>query len=39
MVVMKPLSMPNESRSTLASGTKQLVVQLALEMTLCLAAS
>src|SRR6266851_2979992 len=35
IVVMNPLSMPNESRSTLASGTKQFVVQLALEMTLC----
>ena len=34
-VVMKPLSMPTASLSTLATGARQLVVQEALEMTLC----
>src|SRR4029079_11215901 len=35
-VVIRPCSMPNVSSSTLTSGTKQLVVQLAAEMTLWL---
>src|SRR3569833_3341057 len=39
MVVMMPLTMPQCAISTLTTGARQLVVQLALEMTLCLAAS
>ena len=39
MVVMVPLSMPKPSSSTLATGARQLVVQLALEMTSCRAVS
>ena len=38
-VVMRPFSMPNASSSTLTSGTKQLVVQDALDTTLSLAGS
>ena len=36
---MMPLTMPKVSWSTLATGARQLVVQLALEMMLCLAGS
>ena len=36
---MKPFSTPKLSTSTLAIGARQLVVQLALEMTSCLALS
>src|SRR5580658_8444974 len=39
MVVMMPLTRPVVSRTTLTTGARQLVVQLALEMMLCLAAS
>src|ERR1700692_4034367 len=39
MVVMMPDEMPNVSCRTLTTGARQLVVQLALEMMLCLAAS
>src|SRR5271163_3347042 len=39
MVVMMPEAMPKVSWSTLTRGARQLVVQLALEITLCLAAS
>src|ERR1700757_5072107 len=39
MVVMMPLTMPQWASRTLTTGARQLVVQLALEMTLCLAAS
>ena len=39
MVVMMPEAMPKVSCRTLTTGARQLVVQLALEMTLCLAAS
>ena len=35
-MVIRPCSTPNASSSTLTIGTKQLVVQLALEITLCL---
>ena len=35
MVVIRPCSTPNASSSTLTIGTKQFVVQLALETTLC----
>ena len=34
-VVMNPLTKPNRSRITFTTGTRQLVVQLALEMTWC----
>jgi hypothetical protein len=36
MVVMMPLTMPVVSRMTLTTGARQLVVQLAFEMMLCL---
>ena len=36
---MKPFTKPNLSRITFTTGTRQLVVQLALEMTWCFAAS
>ena len=36
---MMPLTMPNSLMSTLTTGARQLVVQLALEMMLCLAGS
>ena len=36
---MMPLAMPKVSLRTLTTGARQLVVQLAFEMTLCLAAS
>ncbi len=39
MVVMKPRSMPKVSSRTLLIGARQLVVQLALLITLCFAAS
>src|SRR5450756_1312622 len=39
IVVMKPFSTPKLSTSTLAIGARQLVVQLALEITSCLALS
>src|ERR1700722_19538707 len=39
MVVMMPEAMPKVSLMTLTTGARQLVVQLALEMMLCLAAS
>src|SRR5277367_4156447 len=39
MVVMMPEAMPKVSWRTLTTGARQLVVQLALEMMLCLAAS
>ena len=35
MVVMKPLSMPTASLSTFTTGARQLVVQDALETTVC----
>jgi hypothetical protein len=38
-VVIRPLSTPKASSSTLTMGTKQLVVQEALDTTLCLAGS
>jgi hypothetical protein len=34
-VVMNPFSIPTASLSTLATGTRQLVVQEALEITTC----
>src|SRR5579864_4891556 len=39
MVVIEPFTTPNLSCSTFTTGPKQLVVQLAFEMTLCLAGS
>ena len=36
---MKPCTKPKLSRITLTTGTRQFVVQLALEMTWCLAGS
>src|ERR1035438_7147668 len=39
MVVMMPLTMPQWASRTLTTGARQLVVQLALEMMLCLAGS
>ena len=39
IVVIRPLTIPNSSSSTLAIGARQLVVQEALEMTWCSAAS
>ena len=40
MVVIRPSSIPNSSLSrTWTTGAKQLVVQLALEMMVCLAGS
>ena len=39
MVVISPRSMPHSSCSTFASGARQLVVQEALEMTVCFAGS
>jgi len=39
MVVMRPLTRPLVSRTTFTTGARQLVVQLALEMMLCLAGS
>ncbi len=38
-VVMKPLTKPKFSMTTFTTGTRQFVVQLALEMMACLAAS
>ncbi len=38
-VVMKPLTNPNSFRTTCTTGTRQFVVQLALEMTWCFAGS
>ena len=38
-VVIKPLTIPNFSSITLATGAKQFVVQDAIEITLCLAGS
>ena len=39
MVVISPLTMPNSSWSALAIGARQLVVQDALEITVCAAGS
>ena len=36
---MNPFTKPNRSRITFTTGTRQLVVQLALEMMWCLAGS